>query len=216
MHLIQSEIRRKETDKVTILRLQIKDNITAEEKLCAIVGDYGVSQALINNLQHESFAKVNVDILVSFILARRDDVPKSKLPNKGKIADAIRGEINLISMAFNFRTKPNLLLSKLSVAEEAERDVGLEVEQSNFTRHEVIVQLLNDSVKASTYLNDEVWLARAKLIFANSSTALVNYVTIQLDCDKSDLLQKFLKSRLTNHVKRRIKDKKKMDNWSIY
>ena len=50
IHLIQFEIRRKETDKISILCLQIKDNIITEEKLCETVGDYGVSQALIVNL----------------------------------------------------------------------------------------------------------------------------------------------------------------------
>ena len=44
-----------------------------------------------------------------FILCRRTDLVKSKLPNKGKVSNAIAGENNLIAMAFECKNLPNLI-----------------------------------------------------------------------------------------------------------
>ena len=70
----------------------------------------------IKLLQHENIVKANCDQLKAFILARKKDVCKSHLPNKGKVADAILGEKNLISLAFDCREMPNLLIEEIKKA----------------------------------------------------------------------------------------------------
>ena len=49
------------------------------------------------------------DELKAFILARKDNILKSKLPKKGKLANAILGKNNLIKVAFDIRTFPIVL-----------------------------------------------------------------------------------------------------------
>ena len=51
------------------------------------------------NILHQVLAKIKGDELKIFILARKKDVPKSELPKKVKLDDAIKGENNLISWA---------------------------------------------------------------------------------------------------------------------
>ena len=77
-----------------------------------------ISENGVSDAQHWHFAKCLSEELKSFILARRDEAVKSKLPNKGKVADAICGEHNLISMAFDCCCVPNILTDLLKKAEE--------------------------------------------------------------------------------------------------
>ena len=60
-------------------------------------------------ITHELLYKIKSDYLKSFILARSKDLPRSRLPKKGKIGDAILGENNLLKLAYDLRMSPNLL-----------------------------------------------------------------------------------------------------------
>lgn len=57
-------------------------------------------------------------------MARQKDVPISKLPKKGKVANAIQGERNLLSIAINLCTQPNLFVSQLEEAEAGMPEIG--------------------------------------------------------------------------------------------
>jgi len=62
-------------------------------------------------MTHEHFYKCNNTQLIAFILSRKSDVPKSRLQKKGKVADAIQGENNLLSIAFFHSIKALSLLN---------------------------------------------------------------------------------------------------------
>ena len=182
-----------------------------EEKLCKMIR--------VNDIMHaqlEHFAKCSVDELKAFILARRDDIVKSKLPNKDNLAAAIIGTNCLIKLAFDCRAQPNIMLNKLSAAVENERRIGSEDQTgiSKFSRHEVIVHFHKLHAKASTYLSNEDWLLTARIIFDPSSDVMINEVNDEM-CIKADKLQNALLNRLTNHVHRRIREKKKMEHWCL-
>ncbi len=44
---------------------------------------------MLKNIHHKIMAKCNSDELKAFITAQNQDLPVSKLPNKGKITNAI-------------------------------------------------------------------------------------------------------------------------------
>ena len=189
----------------------MEENKIVEEKLSMLMDDKPFTEA-----EHDHFAKLLSNELKTFILARRGDLVVSKLPNKGKIADAIRGDKNLISLAFSCRVVSVILDSKLKEAEESEGNIGsvTEDERHTFLRHEVIVCIKNISTKASTYIMNEDWISLVRTVFDPTSTNMINIVSKEC-CDKADVLQKTLLSRLTNHIRRRITDKKKMEHWSL-
>ena len=107
--------------------------------------------------EHEHFAKLLSNELKTFILARRGDLLVSKLPNKGNIADAIRGDNNLIGLAFSWCAASVILDSKLKEAEESEGNIGsvTEYKRDTFLRHDVVVCIKKISNKASTYMMNE-------------------------------------------------------------
>jgi len=152
-----------------------------------MISENGVSVA-----QHEHFAKCLSEELKSFILARRDKAVKSKLPNKGKVADAIRGEHNLISMAFNCRSMPNILTDLLKEAEESQLSIDLvNTEEANtFSRHEVIVEIRKITTKASTYLQNAEWVDAVKKVFDTSAVKRMNDVS-EDSYSKADTVQKY-------------------------
>ena len=63
----------------------------------------GLDETDFANVSHEVLAKIKGDELKIFILSIKQDVPKSNLPQKGNFIDAIKGEKNLISLAFKCR-----------------------------------------------------------------------------------------------------------------
>ena len=58
---------------------------------------------------HEILSKLTGDELKAFILARKDNISKSKLPKKGKIVDAILGKNNRLKMAYELWNLPIIL-----------------------------------------------------------------------------------------------------------
>ena len=63
----------------------------------------GLNETCFSNVLYKVLEKIKGDELKIFILARKKDIPKSKLPKKGKLDDAIKGEKNLISLSFECR-----------------------------------------------------------------------------------------------------------------
>ena len=72
-----------------------------------------VDKETIEEATYQDFYKMSVPSLKHFILARNKDIPKSRLPKRGKPADAILGEKNLVRLAHDFKFKPNLLSKEL-------------------------------------------------------------------------------------------------------
>ena len=62
--------------------------------------EYGFDKTDFSNVSHEVLMKINGDELKIFILARKQDVPKYKLPKMGNLDHAIKGDKNLISLDF--------------------------------------------------------------------------------------------------------------------
>ena len=71
--------------------MQILDNQKCEEKICKLMGKRKLNESNIENITHDILEKCTSDELKAFILARKKDLPKSKLPKKGKLGDAIVG-----------------------------------------------------------------------------------------------------------------------------
>ena len=68
-----------------------------------------IGAARNENLSLEMFDKCNLPDLIAFILVRRPDLTKSKIPKKGKLVDAEKGENNCILLAYECRSMPNQL-----------------------------------------------------------------------------------------------------------
>ena len=82
----------------------------------------GLDETVFSNVSHEVLAEIKGEKLKMFILARKQGVPKSKLPKKGKLYDAIKCEKNLISLAFECRKMKCIADEKLREATAEELD----------------------------------------------------------------------------------------------
>ena len=150
-------------------------------------------------MTHEQFSKFSGDELKTFIMSRKSDLPKSKLPKKGKVADAILGERNLISIAYSCRALPNILFQQLKEAEDEREQMGLDDNQIAFKRHEVVVnQSLTHSIKSSSLLDNDEWVSRVKASFCKGNREM-NTVSDDLK-RKADDLQMILLTRLRCHI----------------
>ena len=65
--------------------------------------DDGLDETDFANVSHKVLEKIKGDGLKIFIIARKQDIPKSNLPKKGKLDNAIKGEKNLFSLDFECR-----------------------------------------------------------------------------------------------------------------
>ena len=110
--LIQADIYRKKADKLSLLNSKINDNTICEEKIMTILQKDNIdnsSDITLNDASLEMFDKCNLPDLIAFILVRRPDLTKSKIPKKGKLVDAEKGENNCILLAYECRSMPNQL-----------------------------------------------------------------------------------------------------------
>ena len=110
--LIQADIYKEKADKLSLLNSKINDNTICEEKIMNILQmdniDNG-SDITLNDASLEMFDKCNLPDLIAFILVRRPDLTKSKIPKKGKLVDAKKGGNNCILLAYECRSMPNQL-----------------------------------------------------------------------------------------------------------
>ena len=104
---------------MSVLEARVLDNKNCKEKLRKIMKEYGLDRMDFANVWREFLAEIKGDKLKRFILARKQDVPKSKLPKKGKLDDYIKGEKNLICLAFKCRKMKCIADEKLREATAA-------------------------------------------------------------------------------------------------
>ena len=110
--LILHEKTRKEQDKSDAIKQKIDQNAECERNICNLLNKEDVRSEYFEEITHELLYKIKSDDLKSFILARSKDLPRSRLPKRGKVGDAILGENNLLKLAFDLRSAPNLLLQQ--------------------------------------------------------------------------------------------------------
>ena len=110
-------------------------------------------------------------------------MPKN-LPNKGKLADTINGEKNLIRLAFKFRELKNLL-AELKLVENTNDELDEEIGHNLLNRFSVEINLSNDSLltmKLSDLLFNEEWVTKVWNFFNNSSKPLnINQMSDELE-----------------------------------
>ena len=90
----------------------IDANKAAEKKLCELLGKDDVKSEYMKEITRAILYKLNKDDLIEFIIARVN-VPKSCLPNKGKVANDDAGEKNLLKVAIDICELPILLQKQL-------------------------------------------------------------------------------------------------------
>ena len=73
---------------------------------------------LLKNIKYKIIAKYNSDELKAFITEQNQNLPISKLPNKGNISSMVQGESSLISLAYVYCSLSNLLRKQLLDEEE--------------------------------------------------------------------------------------------------
>ena len=154
-------------------------------------------------------------LLKAFIMVRKLDLPKSKLPNKGTVAEAKAGVNNLISMAYEYLRLPNLLQQKVDAmndelqSEDDEGDVYQKVSVI-----ELSTETNTETEDASTMLSNDEWVKQVKKLFDPTSQIEYNKTTDDIK-KKADILQQTLLFRMSYHIKRRIEDKSKHSHWAI-
>ena len=84
--------------------------------------DDGLDETDFANVSHKVLEKIKGDGLKIFIIARKQDIPKSNLPKKGKLDNAIKGEKNLISLDFECRKMKCIADEKFREAIDEELD----------------------------------------------------------------------------------------------
>ena len=142
-------------------------------------------------------------------MVRKLDLPKSKLPNKGTVAEAKAGVNNLISMAYEYLRLPNLLQQKVDAMNDelqSEDDEGDVCQKANVI--ELSTETNTETEAASTMLSNDEWVKQVKKLFDPTSQIVYNETTDDIK-KKADILQQTLLFRMSYHIKRRIEDKSK-------
>ena len=149
INLTSATILNKSTEKNDSLKEKIKENEEVEKKLCELTGRN------IAAATHKDFYKCSNAQLEAFIMSRKNDAPKYRLPKYRKVGDAIRGERNLLSISFTCKSMPNILEAELQKVEEERDGIGLDNTTNTFSRHAVVVDpTLTHSAKSSFLLDD--------------------------------------------------------------
>ena len=173
----------------------------------------GLDETVFADVSHEVLAKVKGDELKIFILARKQDVPKSKLPKKGKLDDAIKGEKNLISLALEFRKIKCTADEKLREATNEELDN--EEDKLIIFSLKINLEGNNETVKASTLLVNIYWIKKVWQVFG---LFLQLHEMQEINDDmkrKSYYLQRFILSCIARNIRRTIYGKQKRGHWCV-
>ena len=112
-NIIDQEIKKKKYDRTATQQLILAMNEAYEQKLCGLLGKNDACQETIAQIEHETISKCTSEQLKTFVHVRRPDLPKSKLPKKGNVSDAIKGADNLIELVYECRSYPNILKQRL-------------------------------------------------------------------------------------------------------
>ena len=110
--------------------------------------------------------KIKGDKLKIFILARKQDVPKSNLTKKEKLDDDFKGEKNLISLAFECRKMKCTADENMREATAEE----LDSEEDDLILFSLKIHLEgnNKTVKAYTLLVNTYWIKKVWHVFGPS------------------------------------------------
>ena len=214
--LIEDEIKRKEADHQSQIQQQLDDNKECEKRLCKFMGKNQYKDIYIFNVTHEALEKCNANELGSFICVRKTDLPKSNLPKKGKISDAIKGENNLNSMAYGCRQMPNITKEKVN---NNKKNYELNNEIIQLKRHEIEINTNENilkSKKPSQLLTNPIWVTAVWELFGDSSMKEEYDKVSDSILEKSDKLVKIMTTRLTNHIHQRISNEKKQEHWCLH
>ena len=209
--LIEEEIKRKEADHIAQLQILLSNNKKCEEKICNLLGKQ-YDESYLKEVTHEVLDKCNGNELKSFILVRKTELPKSKLPQKGKIIDAIKGENNLLSIAFGCKEMNNIVKMRI---ENVEKNDQLDKNVNDIKCHTIELNICNNATqktKASQFLHNKTWMKITQECF--HGMAITNQINDELT-KNADKLHDILLTRLSNHIHHRISDNKKRDHWCL-
>jgi hypothetical protein len=170
----------------------------------------------------EDFAKCRGDELTSFLFVRDPTISVSKLPKKGKVADAEAGVDCLILRAFGARAKPIQLRDPTDASEDTEQDAASS-EPLPAHRAIEIIEVRTDSARwtcdeqASAFLENKDWISAVKFCFDPQGKSIQTDSTAVSDEMKAraDSLQVQLTARLASHVSCRVNDEAKHNHWSL-
>ena len=87
------------------------ENERCERKMNKLLGKDVVSNMndTLQSLTYKMISKYTCEELRSFIMACKQDLSRSKLPKKGNVENAVNEASNLISLAFQCQSLPNLM-----------------------------------------------------------------------------------------------------------
>ncbi len=181
-------------------------------------------------MNHETIAKCNSDELKAFITARNQDLPISKLPNKGNISKAIQGESNLISLTYKYRSLPSRIrkqvLEEVKEVEEEEDNKLVDWDdrnQRNVSKNIFTIVnidstqdgLASSQLTSSSLLGDCEWVNNVRKCFIERNNVVEGFNIRKDQIEQSKNFYKILKGRLTYHICNRIEDTKKNDHWHL-
>ena len=220
---MQQKLKKKAADKISVLERSLILNDECESKMCQMMGREDRCEDILKNINHEIIVKCNSDELRAFITGRNLDLPVSKLPNKGNISNAIQGETNLISIAYNYCSLPNLLRKQLLEEEDNGEFIDWE-ETNNRSGNKDIFTIVNINnaqdgsasfqLTPSSLLANSEWVKNVFKCFAGSEHQETANVS-QEQIDQCEHLYKNFSDRLTCHIFNRIEDKNKHDHWGL-
>ena len=145
----------------------------------------------------------------------------SRLPKKGLLKDALNGEKNLISLAFECRGMENKVLKQLQEehstlsASDDESDETDETIIDNEYRVDVgLSKNSNEYISASSLLENNDWLSNVQKCL--DPLEKLSRREINNECKRqADILKKVLIQRLDSHISSRIIDKSKHSHWCL-
>jgi hypothetical protein len=203
---VESASRRKRAVVDNRIMKHLNVNVKCQEKL----GNFGEAT-------FEDFAKCRGDELTSFLFVRDPTISVSKLPKKGKVADAEAGVDVLILRAFGARTKPIRLKDPSEVTEQDATSEPLPAH-----RAAEVIEVRTDSARwtcseqASAFFENKDWMSAVKLCFDPQGKLMQEESTVSDEMkSRANSLQVQLTARLASHVSRRINDEAKHNHWSL-
>ena len=107
---------------MSVLEARVSDNRNCRERLQKSMKEDGLDDTDFSNVSHEVLAKIKGDKIKIFTLSIKQDVPNSKLPKRGKLGYAIRGEKSLIYLDLECRKMKCIVDEKLCEAKDEELD----------------------------------------------------------------------------------------------
>ena len=213
LNSIRIEQKRREDETGDKILQKLDQNKTCEEKLQKIAGRQELSE-----LTMDHFDQCLKDELIAFILVRVLDVPKSKLPKKGKLDEAKNGENNLIAMAFDCRTKENIMHQQLDAHNKTieHREVRESQDETPlpFSLPVPLTQSNHYSIKPATLLVRPEWVASVFSCFDPDQKRIRREIR-EAVLVKADLLHRILLTRLARHINDRVQAQEKRNHWCL-